>query len=62
MVTEAEQEREDIVWLLNTLANANSVIESEGLDDDEELADIQDRMEEIADRFGIKRDIVGEFS
>jgi hypothetical protein len=44
----------DLVWLLQTLDNANGLILIEGLDDDEEVHPIREQMEEIRVRWKIK--------
>jgi hypothetical protein len=46
--------RADFEWLLQTLEAANQIIVAEGLDDDEEVSDIRERMKEIRKRWRLK--------
>jgi hypothetical protein len=46
--------REDLEWMLATLDNANALISDEGLDDDEECEEINERLGDIAKRYGLE--------
>jgi hypothetical protein len=48
-------EHADLEWLLSTVNNANALIVSEGLDDDEECKEIDDRLREMTVKYGFKQ-------